>query len=226
MLRINFLLILSTILLVSACTSKSPPQVFEENSHEAFLELARNSNIELLFVGDSITDRWRNVGRPVWDKYFAPLKAANFGIDGDNTQRVLWRMQNGELVGYKSKLIVLMIGTNNINSNSSVEIADGIRLILLELKKHQPLSKVLLLGIFPRGLQASDPYRSSIHDINLKLAALADDKQIFFLDIGSAFLASDGRLTTEIMPDGLHLSLAGYQIWADTIINRVKELIF
>ena len=85
--------------------------------HEGFLQVARAGNIDLLFVGDSITDRWRNRGLEVWDKHFAPLKPANFGIGGDTTQGVLWRMQNGELEGFKAKLIVLMLGTNNINRN-------------------------------------------------------------------------------------------------------------
>jgi lysophospholipase L1-like esterase len=196
----------------------------DDNRHRTFSEIARGATIELLFVGDSITDGWRNSGQPVWDQYFAPLKPANFGIGGDTTQGVLWRMQNGELEGYKAKLIVLMLGTNNINRNPNDEIVDGDRLIIEEFKKRQPQAKVLLLGIFPRSAEATHPYRASIKDINGKLAKLADNKQVFFLDIGDKFLTSDGTLTTEIMPDGLHPNLRGYRIWADAISARVKEL--
>jgi N-acetylglucosamine-6-sulfatase len=195
-----------------------------DNRHRTFLEIARGATIELLFVGDSITDGWRNAGQPVWDQHFAPLKPANFGIGGDTTQGVLWRMQNGELDGYKAKLIVLMLGTNNINRNPNDEIVDGDRLIVEEFKKRQPQAKVLILGIFPRGVQATDPYRASIKDINSKLMKLADNKQVFFMDIGDKFLASDGTLTPEIMPDGLHPNLRGYRIWADAISDRVKQL--
>ena len=133
-------------------------------------------------------------------------------------------MQNGELERYKAKLIVMMLGTNNINRNPNDEIVDGDRLIVEEFKKRQPQAKVLMLGIFPRAAWASDPYRASIKEINGKLAKLADSKQAFFMDIGEKFLASDGTLTPEIMPDGLHPNLRGYKIWADAISARVKEL--
>ena len=188
------------------------------------MDIVRGAPIELLFVGDSITDGWRNAGQPLWDQHWAPYKAANFGIGGDTTQGVLWRMQNGELDGYKAKLIVMMLGTNNINRNPNDEIVDGNRLIIEEYRKRQPQAKVLLLGIFPRAQQASDPYRASIKDINSKLAKLADNKNVFFMDIGEKFLTADGTLTQEIMPDGLHPNFRGYRIWADAIAGRVKEL--
>ena len=122
----------------------------DDNRHKTFVEIARGAPIELLFVGDSITDGWRKAGQPMWDQHFAPYKPANFGIGGDTTQGVLWRMQNGELDGYKAKLIVLMLGTNNINRNPNDEIVDGDRLIVEEFRKRQPQAKVLILGIFPR----------------------------------------------------------------------------
>jgi lysophospholipase L1-like esterase len=195
-----------------------------DNRHRTFLDIARGSTIELLFVGDSITDGWRNSGQTIWDQHFAPLKAANFGIGGDTTQGVLWRMQNGELDGYKAKLIVLMLGTNNINRNPNDDIVDGDRLIVEEFRKRQPQAKVLILGIFPRGVEPTNPYRASIRDINSKLAKLADNKNVFFMDIGDKFLTSDGTLTPEIMPDALHPNFRGYRIWADAIASRVRQL--
>src|SRR6185503_17136636 len=128
-----------------------------EARHQTFVDIAKKGNIDLLFVGDSITDwfYWPRgtgeaTGGKVWEANFAPLKAADFAIAGDTTQGVLWRMQNGELEGFKAKLIVLMLGTNNINRNPNDEIVDGDRLIIEEFKKRQPQAKVLLLGIFPR----------------------------------------------------------------------------
>jgi N-acetylglucosamine-6-sulfatase len=196
----------------------------DDNRHRTFSEIARGATIELLFVGDSITDGWRNAGQPVWDQNWAPLKAANFGIGGDTTQGVLWRMQNGELDGFKAKLIVHMLGTNNLNRNPIDEMVDGNRLIVEEYKKRQPQAKVLLLGIFPRSPEASHPNRALIKEANGKLAQLADNKQVFFMDIGEKFLTGDGTLTQEIMPDGLHPNLRGYRIWAEAISGRVKEL--
>ncbi|HEX4997130.1 MAG TPA: GDSL-type esterase/lipase family protein [Terriglobia bacterium] len=199
--------------------------------HQTFVDIARKGNVDLLFVGDSITDwfYWplgggEARGGKVWESSFAPLKAANFAIAGDTTQGVLWRMQNGELEGFRAKLIVLMLGTNNINRNPNDEIVDGDRLIIEEFKKRQPQAKVLLLGIFPRNQNATDPLRATIKEINGKLEKLADNKQVFYKDIGDKFLTADGTLTTEVMADGLHPTAKGYQIWADAIIDDVKKL--
>ena len=118
--------------------------------HQTFVDIAKKGNVDLLFVGDSITDwfYWpranAETGRAVWDKNFAPLNAADFAIAGDTTQGVLWRMQNGELEGFKSKLVILMLGTNNTGSNPVQQIIDGDRLIVEEFKKQQPQAKVLV----------------------------------------------------------------------------------
>jgi N-acetylglucosamine-6-sulfatase len=203
------------------------PRPRDDARHQSFLEVAKAGNIDLLFVGDSITDWWRNEqrgGLALWNQHFAPLKAANFGIAGDTTQGVLWRMQNGELEGFQAKLIVLMLGTNNINRNANDDIAEGDRAIVNEFLKRQPQAKVLLLGIFPRGGPADNPFRASIKAINAKLATIADNKRVFYMDIGGKFLAADGTLPVEVMPDGLHPNAQGYKIWADAIGARVKEL--
>jgi lysophospholipase L1-like esterase len=195
-----------------------------DTRHNGFLEIARGGSIGLLFVGDSITDLWDDRALPIWNENWAPLKAANFGISGDTTQGVLWRMQNGELEGFKAKLIVLMLGTNNINRNPNDDIVEGDRLIVEEFKKRQPQAKVLILGIFPRNADPASPFRATIKEINGKLAKLADNKQVFYMDIGDKFLTADGTLTTEIMNDGLHPTAKGYQIWADAMRDRVQEL--
>lgn len=203
------------------------PRPRDDARHQSFLEVAKAGNIDLLFVGDSITDWWRQEqrGLSVWNQYFAPLKAANFGIAGDTTQGVLWRMQNGELDGFQAKLVVLMLGTNNINRNANDDIAEGDRAIINEILKRQPQAKVLLLGVFPRGAEPDNPFRASIRAINAKLATFADNKRVFYMDIGDKFLLPDGTLPTDIMPDGLHPNTKGYQIWAEAVIGRVKELL-
>jgi len=182
-------------------TQPSPPR--NPARHDAFLEVAQDGGIDLLFVGDSITDGWDNAGEQVWNEFFVPLNVANFGIGGDTTQGVLWRMRNGELEGFNAKLIVLMLGTNNINRNPNDEIAAGNHLIVEEFRRHQPQADVLILGIFPRGEEPDNPYRASIAQINSRLADLANDETIFYMDIGPEFLTEDGTLTAEIMPDGL-----------------------
>ena len=202
------------------------PRPRDDARHQSFLEVAKAGNIDLLFVGDSITDWWRQDqrGKPEWDKTWAPMKAANFGIAGDTTQGVLWRMQNGELDGFKAKLIVLMLGTNNLRRNEIADIAAGDAAIVAEFRKRQPQAKVLVLGVFPRGGAADNDYRPMIRELNGHLARLADNKSVFYLDIGEKFLAADGALPVDIMPDGLHPNLKGYQIWSAATVDRVKEL--
>jgi lysophospholipase L1-like esterase len=202
--------------------------------HQTFVDIAKKGNIDLLFVGDSITDwfYWplrggEATGGKVWEANFAPLKAADFAIAGDTTQGVLWRMQNGELDGFKAKLIVLMLGTNNTAANPVGQIIDGDRLIVEEFKKQQPQAKILVLGVFPRN-NARNPEQTPVMNATIKavnsgLTLLADNKQVFYMDIGDKFLV-DGVVPVDIMADGLHPTAKGYQIWADAILPTVKKL--
>ncbi len=135
----------------------------------------------------------------------------------------MWRITEGkELEGIKPKVVVLMIGTNNMSSNSDEEIADGISAIVHEIHHQKPHATVLLLGVFPRSEKATDPVRDKIKDVNKRIAKL---KHVRYLDIGEKFLDKDGTLTKEIMPDYLHLSKKGYQIWADAIMASLEEML-
>ena len=194
------------------------------NAHENFVKIAKEGKVGLLFLGDSITAGWGSK-KAVWDKAFGAYKPANFGISGDRTQHVLWRIENGELDGIKPKAAVIMIGTNNSGSDPADGIAKGVTKIVETVRAKSPKTKILLLAVFPRGEKASpNPGRDKLAQVNATIAKLDDGKNVFFLDIGSKFLESDGSLTKEIMPDFLHLSEKGYQIWADAISPKLKEL--
>jgi len=190
--------------------------------HEGFVAQAKRGGIDLLFLGDSITDFWRGRGSNVWNKYYAPLHAANFGISGDRTQHVLWRMDNGELDGIKPKVVVLMIGTNNTGKerdgqtirNTVPETIEGVKAVVAEIRRKLPDTKILLLGIFPRGATIGDPQRAQVALINTVIAKLNDGKMVQYLDIGSCFLDDEGNLPKSIMPDHLHPNEQGYEIWA------------
>jgi len=196
--------------------------------HEAFLEVAKQGDSEVLFMGDSITDFWRNpegnyAGKPVLDKYFGNLKVANFGIAGDTTQGVLYRLQHGEGQGFSPKAVMLMIGTNNTMRNSAAEIAEGVGAVVLELQKDFPTAKILLLGIFPRG-KANDPVRATIAEINSVISKLHDGDRVHYLDIGSKFLDAEGNISKEIMSDALHPTTKGYEIWAEAVKEPLANL--
>jgi lysophospholipase L1-like esterase len=194
--------------------------------HEAFLKEANETEPEVVFLGDSITDLWRSDGKEIWDTRFVPLKAANFGIDGDRTQHVLWRIQHGEFDRIKPKVLVLMIGTNNTpkGRNTTPEVIEGVTAVVNSLKSKLPKTKILLLAIFPRG-QKDEPVREQLRTINSAISKLADGWQVTFLDINSKFLQPDGTISTEVMPDLLHPNKKGYQIWADAIQAPLSALL-
>jgi lysophospholipase L1-like esterase len=202
--------------------------------HAANVALAKKGDIDLLFMGDSITDFWRNSGPPgvtnppragkaVWDQYYGGLKAANFGIGGDTTQGVLYRLQHGEGQGFQPKAIMLMIGTNNAATCSSAEIAEGVGAVVLALRTDFPDAKILLLAIFPRG-NPGDPVRKTVLDANPLIAKLDDGAHVFYLDIGSKFLDADGVLQPDIMADRLHPNQKGYVIWAEAVKKPLADL--
>lgn len=192
-------------------------------AHEKFVGIAKEGKAQLVFLGDSITAGW-NGNKEIWDKAFGPYEPANFGIGGDRTQHVLWRITNGELDGIKPKACVLMIGTNNSGSDSAEGIAKGITKIVATIREKQPQAKILLLAVFPRGEKPDNPGRNKLTEVNQIVSKLDDGKHVFYLDIGAKFTQPDGSLTKEIMPDFLHLSPAGYQIWADAIKDKLAEL--
>jgi lysophospholipase L1-like esterase len=196
--------------------------------HQANREVAKQGDAEVLFMGDSITDFWRNAegpfaGKPVLDKHFGHWKVANFGIAGDTTNGVLYRLQNGEGQGFSPRAIMLMIGTNNTARNSAAEIAEGIGAVVLELQRDFPQAKILLLGVFPRGRPA-DPVRGTITEINRTIAKLDDGERVTYLDIGAQFLAADGTIPADVMSDLLHPSAKGYEIWAQAVKEPLTEL--
>ena len=197
--------------------------------HRANLEVAALGQANVLFTGDSITDFWRNAdgqfaGKPVFDKYFGQWNVANFGIAGDTTQGVLYRLQNGEGKGFSPKAVMLMIGTNNTARNSAAEIAEGIGAVVLQLQRDFPEAKILLLGVFPRG-RAGDPVRATIADINRTIAKLHDGTRVHYLDIGAAFLDAAGNIPQDVMSDGLHPTTKGYEIWANAVIEPLTKLV-
>lgn len=197
-----------------------------EKRHENFNKISKEGKAQLVFLGDSITEGWEGGGKEMWAKHYASRQAANFGVSGDRTEHVLWRLDNGNFDGLKPKLIVIMIGTNNAGhrKDSAADTAAGIKAILERLKAKCPDSKVLLLAIFPRGEKADDQLRTLNTETNKLIEKYADGKQVVFKDIGSKFLDDKGTLKKEIMPDFLHLTADGYKIWADAIEADIAKM--
>jgi len=183
------------------------------------------SDIELIFDGDSITDYWTFNGKQTWTDHFAKPNTFNFAISGDRTQNILWRLSQGQVDGMHPKLIAVMIGTNNIDANTPEEIADGITAIVAEYQKRCPGAVILLEALLPRDENPSNPYRAKIKTINGIISKLGDGQKVIYVDFGDKFLKPDGTINRDLMPDALHPSAKGYEIWTDVILPIVNKYI-
>ena len=184
--------------------------------------------LDVFFIGDSITGGWRDIGKAIWEKEFVPLRAVNIGIAGSQTQHLLWQFENGAIDGIHPRVAVLMIGVNHLlasPSHSTADIARGISTVVAKLREKLPHTKVLLLGTFPKDKSLASPDRIKIRELNSLIAKLDDRKTVQFVDLTPKFLDADGVLSPEISPDGVHLSPAGYGIWAEALRPLLKGLL-
>jgi len=236
------LLLLSILLASGACAQDLPPvtpmpelpaelppgtnpAIYPEGKFDWFLRVKTNIengkkaavDCQVIFDGDSITDFWPKTGKEIWAQDYAKYNAFDFAIAGDQTQHLLWRLSQGQAEGMHPKLIVLLIGTNNMPYNTPDQIAEGVKTIIAAYQQRCPGAVILLQGIFPHGEKPDDPIRAKIKQTNEILAKFGDGKQVLYLDFGDKFLQPDGTITREIMPDFTHPSAKGYQIWADAI---------
>ncbi len=195
--------------------------------HNAFVATAKKGNIDLYMEGDSITDFWQSRFRGNWNKNLGPWKPGDFGISGDRTQNVLYRLANGELDNVNPKVIVLLIGTNNLAQNAVYGInsvddtVKGVQAVLAALKTKAPDAKILLIAIMPRNdppPKAPPDIWANICKVNDQLAKLDDGKSLRFLNFNDKLADKNGKLLPGVMgSDNLHPSEKGYQIWADAM---------
>ena len=179
--------------------------------------------IDVAFVGDSITARWRDSEN--WKQHWGSYRAVNMGIGGDQTQHVLWRLQNGDLDGYKAKLFVVMIGTNNMWSKEPdpAQAAAGVKAVIDLIQSKQPKAKILLMSILPTG-EKPNPGREKRMAVNELISKFAGGS-VEYMDISGKYLEADGTISKEVMHDFLHLAPKGYDIWAEAISGKVKEIV-
>jgi len=180
-------------------------------------------NINVLFYGDSITEGWGGNGRETFDRYYAPLGTANYGIGGDRDEHVLWRIINGETDGLAPKLCVLKIGTNNIYSDSEADIAKGVLAIIQELNRRLPNMKILLLGVLPRN---NDELTGMVDNINRDIAVADNGNTVRFFNMRDTFYFGNGVFASDLYTDDLlHLSAAGYVKWQEVMDPIFRQML-
>jgi N-acetylglucosamine-6-sulfatase len=178
-----------------------------------------NKPCEIIFIGDSITEGWLGPGKAVWEKNYATRHALNFGIGGDKTQNVLWRINNMSIQDLKVKVAVILIGTNN-TGNTPHEIADGVKAVLANTQAAFPGVKIILVSIMP-----CERAHDKMMQADSLIKSYADDGIVYYLDLvplmpAVTTTAPDGTTDTNwkgLSSDHLHPNASGYQIWADAM---------
>lgn len=202
------------------------PAPVDEGRQKAFLERAKDKQIQIVFLGDSITDGWQGTGKAVWERYYVKHNAADFGVSGERTEHTLGHIAGGVLDGLNPKLVVIMIGTNNIGHSAEEKpewAAAGVKKIVATVHEKLPNAKVLLLGVFPRDPKDS-ARRKAVEGINGIISKFDDGKKTVYLDLTSKFLDASGEIPKDVMPDGLHPNEKGYQIWAEAMQPTLERL--
>ena len=197
--------------------------------HAAKCRAAAAANHNLIFIGDSITHlfegdpAWPGRGEQVWEQFYGRRNALNLGYGWDRTQNVLWRLANGEFANQSPRLVVLMIGTNNLSSSNNYtastpeQTVEGIQAVCAAIAAAAPASHILLMAVLPRGTP-QDPARAQIRQINQQLGVFGrGNAKLTFLDIGPRFLNASGNIPLALMDDLCHPTAEGYHIWAQAI---------
>ena len=204
--------------------------------HAAAVALMQARQPEIVMLGDSITHFWggepsgervggRRTAPEVWDRVFSSRRVVNLGYGWDRTENVLWRLRHGEFEHVSPKVVVLMIGTNNVPLNTPDEIAAGVAAICDEIHQRSPASRILLLGIFPRG-EKPDANRAAIEAVNQRIAAFEGRGGVVtYLDIGDRFLAADRSISKDLMYDFLHPTAKGYEAWTAAMEPTLTRLL-
>ena len=209
-------------------------------AHEQLVEKARRGGIDVYFAGDSITRRWGTSDAAYrdlfenWRRNFFGWNAGNFGWGGDTVQNILWRLTNGELDDLHPKVIVLLAGTNNVGPEPRQgvaaavvdQVSSGIAAILSVMRQKAPGATLILTGVTPRrDRDGGTSLMPTIDAINRRIAALEDGRRVRYLNVNSRLAEKDGMLIGGMTVDGLHLSAAGYQVWADALKPIFTEIL-
>jgi lysophospholipase L1-like esterase len=181
-------------------------------------------NLNVLFIGDSITEMWKLAGLASWNKYFEPLGSFEMGIGGDTTQGVLWRLENGAIDGIKPKIVVVLIGSNDLPYRTPDNTEKDILAIIQSIHSRLPDAKILLLAILPREFDPKAPLRLKINQTNAQLVKLKFS-YLRYLDISSIFLQPDGSILPATLPDAVHPTAIVYEEMAKVIEPVVRLML-
>jgi len=206
---------------------------YSPKRHAEKVALVQKEKFDLVMLGNSITNNFEKPEyQPVWQQFFAPRHAVNLGFSGYRTENLIWNIQHGELEGQNPKVLVLEIGTNNIDEknyptrHTAAQLAGGIKAIVDIVKQKLPNTKIVILRCFPGCYGGPNPtsHRAILERASDIASTLADNKQVFYCDVNHVFLNMDGSINHDMMPDWLHPSPAGAKAWAEAMEPLLSQL--
>ena len=206
-------------------TASTPVKLPRGTNREGqIMAAAKGHNPQVILIGDSITEYYN---KDVWAKNYGKYDGCTYGFSGENTENILAYIDDGVLTGINPKVAILLIGTNNLGHNPTEKpewVADGIKAIVAAIHQKLPNTKVLVMGIFPRGKQAGDGFRPKVQAVNAIVSKLDNGGDTRFIDIGTKFLLPNGDADKTLLGDWLHPTPQGEQVWADAIQPLLDEM--
>jgi len=212
------------ISLAFTCTAQAQPSglltKLEAEHHDRFIAQAKAGNIDVVFFGDTATEMWLwpDRGKSVWNKAFGSLKVADFGSQGTHPESLVWRMQNGELDGYRAKLVVLQV--LGVGDNALADVGAKYDAIIAEVRARQPQAKILVVAAFPRGFLSRDAWRPIAKSNAATISRVVDEKTVYFVDIGERFFLPDGSHNQAMWRLGVQdpgPQPRAFEVWAEEL---------
>jgi len=152
------------------------------------------------------------------------MHSLNFGISGDRTENVLWRLENGELENLSPKMIVLSVGQENYG-DSSEKIAEGIQSICALIRSKHPQAFLIVLTLLPRG-NPECPLRERNLKVNeLMREYVKGNSRVQLVNIDTGFVQVDGTISHHDMFDYVTLTQKGYSKAFDPVNELLTQLL-
>jgi lysophospholipase L1-like esterase len=200
-----------------------PPQFGWDKECDARIAAAQGQPIDLIFVGDSITQNFvekPGAGISVWNSHYAN-KSLNLGVGSDGTEHILWRLEHSDIKSFTPKVVVLLAGVNDMQY-SAEDIADGVRAVINKIESLYPNAKIVVMNIFPNG---RDMVKTNA--ANQIIDTFVDNKTVFSLDLAPE-MTPQGDSWKGIGGDHVHLTEEGYKIWAnqlDPLLDKLSQML-
>jgi lysophospholipase L1-like esterase len=210
-----------------------PVEGYSKARHEEKVALVAREKFNLIMIGNSITNNFEKPEyQAVWNQFFAPRKALNLGFSGYRTENLLWNIDHGELQGQSPKVIVLEIGTNNVDEknyptrHTAQQLAGGITAIVQRFRSKMPDARIILLRCFPGSYDGPNPtsHRAILERASDLVSKLDDGQHVFYCDVNHVFLNLDGSVNHQMMGDYLHPTPAGAKAWAQAMEPLLSDL--